>query len=93
MYVVREGEIESIDDHWIRDDGGIDIVSHGIQVILLRESVCRSHLHSRGHFPDNVKILEKEGPVSLSTREFMRIFQIRQVLMVGENRDWMGGAL
>ena len=91
--MAREGEIESIDDHWIRDDGGIDVVSRGIQVILSRESIHRSHLHSRGHFPDNVEILEKEGPVSLSTREFTRIFQIRQVPMVGENRDWMGGAL
>ena len=74
MYVTREGEIESIDDHWIRDDGSIYVVSHGIQMILSRESVHRSHLCSRGHLPDNVKILEKERPTSLTTREFSRIF-------------------
>ena len=93
MYVTREGEIEGIDDHRIRNDGGVCIVSCGIQVILLRESIRRSHLHSRGYFPDNVEILEKEGPASLATREFVRIFQIRQIFMVGENRDRMGGAL
>ena len=74
--MAREGEIESIDDHRIREDGGIHVVSRGIQVILSRESVHRLHLHSRGHLPDNVEILEKEGPVSLMTREFVRIFQI-----------------
>ena len=93
MYVTREGEIKGIDDHRIRDDRGVCIVSSGIQVILSRESVHRSHLHSRGHFPDNVEILEKEGPASLVTREFVRTSKIRQTPMVGENRDRMGGAL
>ena len=91
--MVREGEIESVDDQWIRDDGGIYIVSCGIQVILLRECVHRSHLHSRGYFPDNVKILEKEGPASLMTREFAQILEVGQVLMVSEDRDRMWGAL
>ena len=75
--MAREGEIESIDDHRIREDGGIHVVSCGIQVILSRESVRRPHLHSRGHLPDNVEILEKEGPVSLSTREFTGVLEVR----------------
>ena len=91
--MTREGEIKGIDDHGIRDDGGVCILCSGIQVILLRKSIHGPHLCFRGYFPDNVEILEKEGPVSLATREFVRIFKIRQMLMVGENRDRMGGAL
>ena len=91
--MAREGEIESVDDHWIRDDGGIHVVSCGIQVIILRERVHRSHLHSWGYFPDNVKILEKEGSASLTMREFTQILEVGQVLMVSEDGDRMWGAL
>ena len=62
-------------------------------MILSRKSICGSHLCSGGYFPDYVEILEKEGPASLAMREFARIFKIRQILMVGENRDRMGGAV
>ena len=88
-----EGEGEGIDDHRVREDGGICVISSGIQVILSRKGISGSHLCPWSNLPDNVKILEKEGPVSLATREFVRIFKIRQILMVGENRDRMGGAL
>ena len=91
--MTREGEIKGIDDHGIGDVGDVGVVSSGIQVILLRKRIHRPHLCSRGYFLDNVEILEKEGPVSLAMREFVRIFKIRQILMVGENRDMMGGAL
>ena len=90
---MREGEIEGIDDHGIRDDVCVCIVSSSIQVILLRKSIHGPHLCSRGYFPNNIEILEKEGPASLAMREFVRIFKIRQILMVGENRDRVGSAL
>ena len=44
-------------------------------------------MSSRGDFPDEVKVLKKMGPTSLSSREFVRVFEIGQVLMIGENRD------
>ena len=91
--MVREGEIEGIDDHRIWEDGGVCIVSSGIQVIFLRKGISGSHLCPRGNFPDDVKVLEKEGPVSLAMREFAWIFEVGQVLMVGEDRDRMWGAL
>ena len=53
----------------------------------MREGICGSHLCPRGDFPDNVKVLEEEGPVSLATGEFARIFEVGQVIMVSENRD------
>ena len=62
-------------------------------MILLREGIHRSHLCSWGNLPDDVKILEKEGPASLVTRELARILEVGQVLMVGEDGDRMWGAL
>ena len=93
MDVVREGEIQGIDDHGIWEDGGVCIVGSGIQVILSRKGISGSHLCPWGNFPDDVKVLEKEGPASLATREFAQIFEVGQVLMVGEDRDRMWGAL
>ena len=55
----------------------------------MRKGICRSHLCPRGNLPDDVKILEKEGPVSLVTREFARIFEVGQVLMISEDGDGM----
>ena len=87
--MTREGEVEGIDDHGIWEDGGVCIVSSGVQVIFLRESISGSHLRPWGDFPDDVKVLEKEGPVSLAMREFAWVFEVGQVLMVGEDRDRM----
>ena len=44
-------------------------------------------MSSRGDFPDEIKVLKKKGPASLPSREFARVFQIGQVLVIGEDRD------
>ena len=62
-------------------------------MILSRKSISGSHLCSWGNLPDNVKILEKEGPASLVMRELVRILEVGQVLMVSEDGDRMWGAL
>ena len=93
MDVTREGEVEGIDDHRIREDGSVCVVGSGIQVILSRKGISRSHLCSWGNLPDDIKILEKEGPASLAMRELVQILEVGQVLMVGEDRDRMWGAL
>ena len=90
---MRECEVKGIDDHRIWEDGSVCIVGSGIQVILSRKGISRSHLCSWGNLPDNVKILEKEGPASLATREFVWILEVGQVLMISEDRDRMWGAL
>ena len=73
---MREGEVKGIDDHRIWEDGGVYVVGSGIQVIFSRKGISRSHLCSWGNLPDNVKILEKEGPVSLAMREFAWILKV-----------------
>ena len=87
--VTRESEVEGIDDQRVREDGSVCVINSGIQVILSREGISGSHLRPRGNLPDNVKILEKEGPMSLVTREFARILEVGQVLMISEDRDRM----
>ena len=55
-------------------------------MILLRKGISGSHLCPRGNLPDDVKILKKEGPVSLATGEFVRVLEVGQVLMISEDR-------
>ena len=57
------------------------------------ESISGSHVSPRGDLPDEIKVLKKEGPSSLATREFMRVLEIRQVLVVGEDRDGVRSSL
>ena len=58
-------------------------------MVFTREGISRSHLYPGGDLPDNVKVLEEEGPASLATREFVRVLEVGQVLIVGEDRDMM----
>ena len=80
-------EVKGVNDHGVGKDGRISIVFSGVEVIPPRESISRSHVSSRGDLPDKIKVLKKKGPVSLPSREFARVFEIRQVLMIGEDRD------
>ena len=80
-------EVKGVDDHGVWKDGSISVVFSGIEVIPPRESISRSHVSSRGDFPDEIKVLKKKGPASLLVREFARVFEIGQVLMIGEDRD------
>ena len=80
-------EVKGINDHGVQKDGSMSIVISGIEVIPPRESISRSHVSARGDFPDEIKVLEKEGPASLSSRELARVLEIGQVLMISEDRD------
>ena len=50
-------------------------------------------MSTRGDCPDDIKILKKKGPLSLSSREFTRIFEIGQVFMISEDGDRVRGPL
>ena len=91
--MVGQGEIKGIDDHGVREDGSVCIILCGVDVVLAREGISRSHLCSWSNLPDDVKVLKEEGPACLVTRKFARILQIGQVLMVSENRDRMRSSL
>ena len=91
--MVSQCKVKSVDDHGVRKDGSIGIVLSGVKMISPRESISRPHMSSRGDFPDNVKVLKKKGPVSLSSREFARVLEIGQVLMISEDGDRVRSSL
>ena len=82
--------VQSAEEKGEKGIGGSSIVTLcSVQVIFSRESISRPHLRPWGDLPNDVKILEKEGPAGLATRKFLRILEIGQVLMVGENENRM----
>ena len=91
--VSGEHEVQRVDDHGIRKDGSISIVPSGVKVIPPGESISGSHVGPRGDFPDEIKVLKKEGPVSLSSREFAQVLEIGQILVVGEDGDRVRSSL
>ena len=80
-------EIKGVDDHGVKKDGSISIVPSGVEVIPPGESISRSHVGAGSDLPDEIKVLKKEGPASLSSGEFTRVFEIGQILVIGEDRD------
>ena len=93
LNVTGEHEIKRVDDHGFQQDGSVSVVSHGVQVISPGESISGSHVSPRGDLPDEIKVLKKEGPASLSTREFTRVLEIGKILVVGEDRDGVRSSL
>ena len=69
------------------------VILCGVDVVLVREGISRSHLCSWSNLPDDVKVLKEEGPACLVMRKFVRILQIGQAFMVSENRDRMRSSL
>ena len=61
-----EGEVKSLDDHRVWDNGNINVVVSGIDEVLLRKGISRHHLHARCNLPMDIKVLQKQGPMSLS---------------------------
>ena len=57
------------------------------------ESISGSHVSSRGDFPDEIKVLKKEGPASLSSGEFARVLEIGEILVIGKDGDGVRGSL
>ena len=88
-----ECEVKGVDDHGFRQDGSISVVPSGVEVISPGESISGSHVSPWGDLPDEIEVLKKEGPSSLSTRKFTRVLEIGEILVVGEDRDGMRSSL
>ena len=61
--------------------------------ILARESTCGAHTRTWGDHPFNVKVLEKESPMSLMMGEFTRVLYIRKIFVVSNDGNRERGAL
>ena len=66
--MVSKSEVECLDDYWVGNDRGVDIIKGSVNGISMRESVGGGHLGTRENLPDDIKVLEKEGPTGLSPR-------------------------
>ena len=91
--VTGECEVKGVDDHGFRQDGSVCVVSCGVKVIPPGESISGSHVSPRGDLPDEIKVLKKERPASLSMRKFTRVLEIGEILVVGEDRDGVRSSL
>ena len=63
--MAREGEVQSLDDYWVWDNGNIYIVIGGINEVFSRKGVSRRHPCTRCDLPVDIKVLQKQGPMSL----------------------------
>ena len=91
--MMGEGEVEGVNDDWVGDDRSIDVVGGGVNEVTGREGVGGSHLGTQEDFPDDIKVLEEQGPASLVLRQFARVLYIGEILMVGDDGDRMEGSL
>ena len=66
--MTSKSEVEGIDDNQFRNDRSIDIIEESVNEVAMREGIGRGHFGAWEDFPDNIKVLEEEGPASLMLR-------------------------
>ena len=64
--MVRKGEVKSLDDHWVWDNGDINIVISSINEVFLRKGISGRHPCIRCDLPTDIEMVQKQGPMSLS---------------------------
>ena len=57
-----------MNNHWVGNDRGINIIEGSVNEVTTGEGVSGGHLGTRENLPDDIKILEKEGPTGLLSR-------------------------
>ena len=55
--MAHEGEVKSLDDHWIWDNGNISIVISGVNEVFLGKGISGCHLCTRCDLPVDIEIL------------------------------------
>ena len=55
--MVCEGKVKGLDDYWIRDDDGINIVIGGVNEVFLGKGVSRGHPCIWHDLPMDIKVL------------------------------------
>ena len=91
--MLSKSEVQGIDDNRFRNNGGINIIQGSVNEIAMREGISGGHFGTREDFPDNIKVLEEEGPASLVSRQLARVLYIRKVFVVSDDGDRMGDSL
>ena len=68
----------------VRKNGNINIIRRSIWVWQVRQGVGRAHSRAGKVDEMKIKILEKHHPTGLTTREFLGLAEISQVLVISE---------
>ena len=55
--MVCEGEVKSLNDHWVWDNGNINVVISSVDEVFLRKGVSRCHPCTRCDLPADIEIL------------------------------------
>ena len=82
-----EGKIESIDDGRFGDNGSIVIVEGSVDLVVAGEGVGGGKFGTWENFPDYVEVLQEKRPSGLPAREFAGVFEVGQVLMIGNDSN------
>ena len=85
--VTSKSKVQGIDNHWLRNNRGVNIIQGSVYGITMRQGVGGGHLGTRKDFPKYIKVLEEEGPVSLALRQFVGVFDIGEVCVVGDDNN------
>ena len=79
--------MEGINDDRVRDNRGVLVVESGILGIFSREGISRAHLSTRSDYPFDVEVLQEAGPLCLSTRKFLGVFDVGEIFVIRDDRD------
>ena len=63
------------------------VVENGILDIFSREGISRAHLSTGSDYPFHVEVLQEEGPLCLSMREFLGVFDVGEIFVIGDDGD------
>ena len=66
--MTSEGKVECLDDYWVGNDGGVDIIGGGVDGVSTGEGISGGHFGTRKNLPEDIKVLKEEGPAGLSSR-------------------------
>ena len=55
--MAHEGEVKSFNDHWVWDNGNINVVISGVNEVFSRKDISGRHLCPRCDLPADIKVL------------------------------------
>ena len=91
--MMGESEVQGVDNYWFANDRSVDVIRGSVNEVAMREGVGGGHLSTREDFPNYIKVLKEEGPVSLASRQCARVFYIGETFVGSDDGDRMRGFL
>ena len=75
----------------VGEENLLGVIERGVYFVFVGEGIGGTHGGSRRVVPDQIVVLEEHLPSRLSARQTLWFFEVGQVLVVGDNRDCVGG--